>query len=108
MNAVQSGDITEIAEEFDDRKNKESQLAGQGGIKHTRRKDEVIQTIKDSGGSAWIATNSEIENAQKLLHQCQIQSSPEGAASLAASKRAQEKNNFNTIIIIISGKNWGN
>lgn len=108
LHAVQSGTITEIAEEFDDRKNKDSQLAGQGGIRHTRRKDEVIQTIKDSGGSAWIVTNPEIKIAQKLLHQHQIQSSPEGAASLAVAKRAQEKNNFQTIVVIISGKNWGN
>ena len=108
LNAVQSGVITEIAEEFDDRKSEDSQLAGRGGIKHTRRKDEIIKTIKDSGGSAWITTNSEIKIAQKLLHKNKILSSFEGAASLAAAKRAQEKSNLKTVIIIISGKNWKN
>lgn len=107
IHAVQSGKSTTIARAFDPEFSHEGEtLAGKGGVSDTRRKDDVIDLIRRTHGYAWSISNSEILEAKALLEKESISTSSEGCASLAAAIKASRERNWQTIVIVLSGKNW--
>lgn len=117
--AVQSGGIFSIAKEFENRLNNEGDIpecrlqAGKLGVKNTRRKNEIIDLIKSSGGSGIYVSNKEIESTKNFLSQNEIYTSDEGCASFAGALKINQENNLNTssklnkIICVLSGKERG-
>ena len=107
--AIQSGEISSIAGEFDgmDYKGNISKCrlqSGKLGIKNTRRKKEILEIIKLSGGRGIYVDDNEIKKATKLLEKNNICTSLEGCASFAGAIKAGGKNKFNKIVCILSGK----
>ncbi len=117
--AVQSGDVFSVAGEFSDfclsskhtSGNFSSPLfqrgnyqAGKLGIKNTRRKKEILELIKLSGGSGIYVNEDETEKAKKILENNKIFTSPEGCASFAGVMKVSEKNKFDKVVCILSGK----
>jgi threonine synthase len=109
--AVQSGGIFSIAREFDKIDNtgpEDDKIAGKLGVKETRRKEEIIDLIKKSGGGSFYVAGSEMENACKTLGSCKIHTSPEGCASFAALLRWSKAEKFKKAVCVLSGKARGN
>ncbi len=83
---------------------KELPQAGKLGIKNTRRKKEIIELIKFSGGSGIYVNENETKAAKVILEENGIYTSSEGCASFAAVIKTGKKNKFNEIVCILSGK----
>jgi threonine dehydratase len=107
LHAVQSVKIHSIVSEFQKIDSTEHQKAGHGGIRETRRKESILETIRASHGSGWFITNEEIETIKKLLSDENIFTSFESCASLAAAIKASSANSWKKIVIIFSGCDWG-
>ena len=101
--AVQSGEIFSIASEFEEIQKQESK-AGKLGAKNTKRKNEIIELIKLSEGKGIYITDEEIQKVTKLLEKNNINTSLEGCASFVGVIKASEKNKFNKVVCILSGK----
>jgi len=85
--------------------NKDSfSIAGALGIKNTRRKKEILEIIKSTGGDNIYVNNNEILEAKNILKKNKISTSPEGCASFAGVIKVNEKNKFNKSVCILSGK----
>ena len=114
--AVQSGDIFSVAEEFDNsclsskhtpslsQEGNNFFQAGKFGIKNTRRKKEVLGFIKLSGGNGIYVNENEIQKAKNILEKNKIYTSLEGCASFAGVMKASEKNKFDKVVCVLSGK----
>lgn len=108
--AVQSGNIFSVTEEFKNKLNNEGDTsmcrlqAGRLGAKNTRRKKEILELIKSSGGSGIYIDDSEVARAKNILEKNNIYTSLEGCASFAGAIRAGKKNKFDKIVCILSGK----
>jgi len=110
--AAQSGDIFSVAGEFNNMEI--SQLegeqalvrlqAGRFGVKDTRRKKEIINFIKSSGGSGMYVTENEVGKAKDILNQNNIHTSAEGCASFAGVLKINKENKFKKIVCVLSGK----
>ncbi|MCK5475106.1 MAG: pyridoxal-phosphate dependent enzyme [Candidatus Pacebacteria bacterium] len=100
---VQSGEIFSIASEFEEIQ-KQRSIAGRLGVKNTRRKKEILELIKLSGGSGIYVSDEEIDKAKNILENNNIYTSFEGCASFAGIKTVTEKNKFNKVVCILSGK----
>ncbi len=106
IHVVQSGERVSVAEKFDIRKERSESLAGLCGVKETRRTEELVKVIQDSGGSGWIVEDEEILTVEKTLAKHQIKTSYEGMASLAAIVRASKEKDLGKVVCIFSGKKW--
>lgn len=106
LHAVQSGDIASVAEAFGQVSKHEEQKAGKGGIKNTRRKEQILEVIRHSQGSGWFISNKEMENAKDMLKKHSIHASLEGCASLAAAIKTAKERGYKKVVVIISGKDW--
>ena len=110
--AVQSGDIFSVAEEFNNMKTFQSESdirecrlqIGMFGIKNTRRKKEILELIKLSGGSGIYVNDGEVQDAKNILEENNIYTSPEGCASFAGVMKVDKENKFNKAVCILSGK----
>ncbi|MCK5413314.1 MAG: pyridoxal-phosphate dependent enzyme [Candidatus Pacebacteria bacterium] len=116
--AVQSGEISSIASEFESslsfsQKERNGSIqsnnsvnigAGKLGIKNTRRKNEILEFIKSSKGSGIYINNKDLQKATKLLEKNNIKTSQEGCASFTALIKEGKKNNFKKPVCILSGK----
>ncbi len=102
--AVQSGEISSIADEFKKIVKQEKSKAGRLGIKNTKRKNEILELINLSGGSGIYIKDEEIQKATKLLEDNSIYTSQEGCASFAAIIREKNKGNFDKPVCVLSGK----
>ncbi len=119
--AVQSGKVCSIAREFNSFQHTPSPSqegninkdacdyrngneAGRLGVKNTRRKKEIINLIKSSGGSGIYVKSEEIERAKDILNQNQIYTSAEGCASFAGVLKIDKENKFKKVACILSGK----
>ena len=97
--AVQGGDIFSVAENFSDAAILPSEgdtstcrlRMGELGIKNTRRKKEIIELIKLSGGSGIYVNENEVEKAKNILEENKIFTSPEGCASFAGVLKNSKK-----------------
>lgn len=83
LNAVQSGAIVSAGGVASDESN--ASLAGQGGVRRTRRAEQIQESVGLSGGQSWHVSEKEITKAAEILTQHNIQTSFEGCASLAAA-----------------------
>jgi threonine synthase len=112
MYAVQAGEIFSIAEEFAEnqaaidmrKKNEGSITAGQLGVRHTPRKEEILEIIRKTGGRGVYVNEEDIKTAQEFLKVRKIETSLEGCASFAGLVRLQNVKNFDTAVCIFSGK----
>ncbi|MCK5465949.1 pyridoxal-phosphate dependent enzyme [Candidatus Parcubacteria bacterium] len=116
--AVQSGDIFSIAKlslrgarvsVASEKATKQSRIytqniPGMFGIKNTRRKKEILEIIKLSGGNGIYVNDSEVQDAKNILEENKIYTSPEGCASFAGVMKVDKENKFNKAVCILSGK----
>lgn len=108
--AVQSGNIFSVTEEFKNKLNNAGDTsmcrlqAGRLGAKNTRRKKEILELIKSSGGRGIYINDNEVARAKNILEKNNIYTSLEGCASFAGAIRAGKKNKFDKIVCILSGK----
>ena len=110
--AVQSGNIFSVAKEFEQSFSAREGLktdwgvkgAGKLGTKNTRRKKEIVELIKLSGGCGVYVGDDEVAAAGKILKSNNIFTSLEGQASLAGIIKVSEENKFNKVVCILSGK----
>ncbi|MEA1936756.1 MAG: pyridoxal-phosphate dependent enzyme [Patescibacteria group bacterium] len=82
----------------------EFSVAGKLGIKNTRRRKEILEIIKLSGGKETYINNDEIQKAKNILEKNKIHTSFEGCASFAGVVKVNEKNKFNKTVCILSGR----
>ncbi len=113
MYAVQSGEIFSVAEEFAENQaaiGMRSQpaegkiAAGNLGVRHTPRKDEILRIIKETKGRGVYVNEKDIGTAEDFLKVRKIETSLEGYASFAALVRLQNVKNFDSAVCIFSGK----
>lgn len=107
INIIQTTSCHPMASEFDQADSSEKSLAGAIVDITAHRKIQVLETVKESGGSGFIATNEEITEAQNLLKKyADIDATANGALSLAGLIRALSKNwkVDGSVCCIISGK----
>ncbi len=92
IHIVQTTKCHPIAEVFDTTFTpEENSLAAAIVDKIAHRKDKVVEAIKNTHGSGWIVTNSEIENAMDLIKEnTDFTVSPNSALSLAGLLKAQQ------------------
>ena len=124
--AIQSGDIFSVVElslrgaranAVSEKATKQSRIytqnvldtvvnsrAGKFGIKNTRRKKEIIELIRSSDGKGIYVNDKEVQEAKKILENNKIYTSLEGCASFAGIIKSNEKNKFNKVVCILSGK----
>jgi threonine synthase len=105
LHAVQSGGVVSIAEHFDQRPldAPKTNLA----LGETRRKHEVIEAIIATGGSGWIISQEEIDQAASELGAHGLSTSDEGCASFSAVKTAvHELHLRGTIVCILTGHRY--
>lgn len=91
--ASQSAANCLIAKKFDQNFNPEEELLTDAlSVKFLPQKENIINAIKNSKGSAFVIQNSEIISANKFLQENNIETSLEGALALAALFKAQKNN----------------
>jgi len=108
--AIQGGGIFSIAQEFDKinyNGSGRSYVAGKLGVKETRRKAEIIEFIKKSGGGSYYIDNAKTEDAKNILDSHGIITSPEGCASFAGILKWSKTEKFKKSVCILSGKARG-
>lgn len=110
FHAVQTQYIQPIAKEFDtDFKRKSSSIVD--AIVPPilpPRKDEVIEIIKKTNGSAWVVSDKEMLSSDGWLKDNGITTSFEGALALEGYRKAVRNNHtISTPIIIITGTRYG-
>ncbi len=77
-------------------------LAGQGGVKKTRRAGQIKEVLEKSGGKKWQISDQEIKSINSWLSENDIKTSPEGAAALAAFSKSE----YHQAVCILSGKHY--
>lgn len=108
--AVQGGNIFSVTGEFRNKLNNEGDAstcrpqAGRLGAKNTRRKKEIINLIKSSGGRGIYINNNEVARAKNIFKNNNIYTSLEGCASFAGVMKAVKENRFNRAVCVLSGK----
>lgn len=91
--AVQSATNCPISSKFDSSFNPEDKLLTDAlSVKYLPQKNEVIDMIKKSKGSAFVIQNSAIISANKFLQKNKIITSLEGALALAGLFKAKKNN----------------
>jgi hypothetical protein len=72
-------------------------------VHDTDRREEAVRRVRQSGGSAWFVTAEEIREGEAMLLELGIQTSPEGAAVLAAIRKAAPGLQGKRVLGILSG-----
>lgn len=106
LHVVQGSGAQPIAGEFDPARDGilESGRLGALGARKTRRLGEAKRLIKASGGSGWVIQDEEADAAQALLAGFGVETSLEGAASLAAARRAAREAGLHSAVVILTGR----
>lgn len=111
--AVQGGNIFSVTEEFKNKLDNEGDTstrrlqAGRFGAKNTRRKKEIINLIKSSGGRGIYINDNEVARAKNILKNNNIHTSLEGCASFAGALKINKEDKFDKIVCVLSGKARG-
>ena len=104
LHAVQAGQITSIAGHFDRAPQPSGRsIVGDLGVKMTRRTEEAIALIEESGGSGWVVSDEEIRASFAWLNRRGIDTSPEGAAALAGTFKAARKLSLGRAVCLLTG-----
>ena len=101
---LENGEIKKMPKLYAVRSEDIFSVAGKLGIKNTKRKKEILELIKLSRGNDIYINDCEILEAQKILEENKIYTSPEGCASFAGVIKVDKENKFNKAICILSGK----
>lgn len=74
--------------------------------KVAHRKDRVKEIVTKTGGTAWIATNADIQRAQELMRSAGVEATGNGALSLAGLVRARAKGREfkGSVVCVMTGK----
>jgi mRNA interferase MazF len=109
LHIVQSGISSSIAEEFSISNfqfpntsqilNPKIQAAGKGGLANTRRHEDVVAAIRDTGGSAHYVGADEIFGVD-------LDTSAEGKACIVAATEYLADNPGQKVVVICSGRGW--
>ena len=90
IHACQGAAVCPIASLFDKNfKAEKESLARALVAKYTPLKDEIIEVIRESGGTGWVIGNQAIAEAQSILEGRGIKTSAEGALALAAFRKTK-------------------
>ena len=112
--AVQTGEITSIADKFCSaelyeskndmkKRRKISLIPGALGVKTTRRTKEAVELIKKTEGAGIIVSLEEIAKADAILKRYDIFTSKEGAATLAGAIKLRDPRN---VICLLTGRDY--
>lgn len=108
LHIVQTSSISPIASAFDaDEPKDEMSVADAIVDKVAHRRASLEESIRKTGGSGWIASNSDISIAQKLLKErAGVDATANGALGLAGLLRALSKGYRpkGAVVVIITGK----
>lgn len=107
IHIVQTTKIHPMAKEFDKEFKKTStSLASAISDRVSHRKNQVIEAVSQTGGSGWVISDKELNNANKvLLDNCDIKTSYDSLLSLAGLLKALSKGGkIKKPVIILSGK----
>jgi len=106
LHVVQGAGGDPIAAVFDRRPAPQSErsIIGRLGSRKTRRLGEATRAVRDSGGWGWIIGDEEALAAESLLLAAGIEAALEGAAALAAARRAAMETGLRRAVVIISGR----
>ncbi len=77
------------------------------GARKTRRLGEAVRLVRASGGAGWVMTDGEAFDASRLLARHGISTSLEGAAALAAARRAVVEMGLRTAVVVLTGAHRG-
>lgn len=90
IHIVQTTAVHPIAKEFDKQFTKQNESVAEAIVDNiAHRKDKVMEIIKKSNGSGWIASDEEINEAIKIVKETtEIEISPNSALSVAGLKKA--------------------
>ncbi|MFN2252300.1 MAG: pyridoxal-phosphate dependent enzyme [Anaerolineae bacterium] len=102
---VQGTGAHTIAGRFDPRPVTEGRgRVGALGARKTRRLVEAVRLVESTGGSGWVVTDEEAEDALALLRERGVDTSLEGAASLAAARRAAHEHGLGSAVVLLTGR----
>lgn len=107
MYAIQTTAVCPIASQFDfDYVPSKFSLADALVARVTKRKDEVLNLIRDSGGGAFVIDDDQITKAWRQLEAFGIETSAEGAVALAAVFKARKKgkNLGKKVVCLLTGQ----
>jgi len=106
LQVVQGAGGDPIATAFDRRPKPQEgrSMVGRLGSRKTRRLGEATRAVRASGGGGWSVGDAETLEALDLLRGVGIESALEGAAALAAARRAAVETGLRRAIVIISGR----
>lgn len=107
FHAVQTDTVHPVSGVFDKdfKETGKKSLADAIVAKFTPREDEVVKIIKDTRGSGWVITNSQMEEGRKWLLAHNLNCSYEGAAALAALWKAEKGGyKFKNPVCILTGR----
>lgn len=80
-----------------------STIAGNLGVKLTRRAGAVLKAVSASGGSAMLTSDEKITAAAEKLADHAVLTSPEGAASFAALMEAATEARMRSAVCVLTG-----
>ena len=106
---VQTTTVCPLAGLFDrDYQKGEKSLAEALVARVTPRKEQVLNLVADSGGGGWVISDRQIRQAWEELTKWGIQTSAEGAAALAAIRKAQRKGEKleGEIVCLLTGRKY--
>ncbi len=106
LHAVQGTGASPVAGEFDRRVSsaEEATELGALGAKKTRRVGEAKRIIRGTGGSGWVIRDEEAYESLRMLGRHGVETSLEGAAALAAARRAAAEGQLHSAIVILTGR----
>ncbi|MDP1625291.1 MAG: PLP-dependent lyase/thiolase [bacterium] len=106
VHIVQTTSCHPIVNGFDRADSSETSMADAIVDKVAYRRAKLVEVIKKTAGSGWIATNTEIARAQDLLRASGVETTANGALGLAGLIRACAKGATFTgsVVCVITGK----
>ena len=104
LHAAQTGRIQSIAEFFDEAVPFDDRsVVGDLGAKRTRRFGEIVRAIRESSGSAWGVSETELEQARTLLQERGIRACHESCCAVAAALKAGERGSLRRALVLVTG-----
>lgn len=106
LHAVQTEAVHPISDVFDkDFSESSESLADAIVAKYTPREKEILEIIKNTGGSGWVIGNAHMHRARSWLLNHNLDCSYEGAVALAAIWKANKKGyEFQKPVCLLTGK----
>ena len=108
VHIVQPAGNSSIAGDFDtEKRKKEISIADAIVDKTARRKEALINAVRETGGAGWVVSNDETRQAQKfLLEKAGMEATPNGILGFAGLLRAVSKGAkfHSAVVCVITGR----